>query len=467
MGTRSQFGNIKEKVSKYTTLNLTKKTSIIFISIFTAIPVFDSIIVKFSSYSGVEPSGPMNLVIFVTFSMLFIVTSVILLNSARKIISIYAYKPGASPLSLRYFQGIISIILIASVTIILIIIFQMIFLNQYSVILLRIQTYISHLLPLVFLSFLVFLFIRWFISSKRNLIIMLYAFAFSLVCINLIVSLAYLESYFSIAVSQNVRPYPIIAYVTNLGGSPFTESMSIAFDILSLSSFLLMWLATSILLSQYRHRMGRIKYFSLLSIPLLYYIFPFQSYFGDVFFPLLFSSPVIFSIIYVLLFSVTKQVGALFFSLSFWTASSLLFNVQVRRCILFSAVGMAILFGSIEISPLQYRVYPPYGLITEAILPLGAYLLFAGIFTSAKYISQDAELRKEFYKDASTQLRLLKTIGITEMERELEKRVKFLENRSESLETTPNWDLEEENIKQTLHEVLNEVYSKRRDEKPG
>lgn len=93
--------------------------------------------------------------------------------------------------------------------------------------------------------------------------------------------------------------------------------------------------------------------------------------------------------------------------------------------------------------------------------------LFAGIFTSAKYISQDAELRKEFYKDASTQLRLLKTIVITEMERELEKRVKFLENRSESLETTPNWDLEEENVKQTLHEVLNEVYSKRSDEKPG
>jgi hypothetical protein len=64
------------------------------------------------------------------------------------------------------------------------------------------------------------------------------------------------------------------------------------FDALSVSSFLLMWIATAIFLSQYRHKMGKIKYFSLMSIPLIYYIFPLQGYFGDVFFPLLQSSPV-------------------------------------------------------------------------------------------------------------------------------------------------------------------------------
>jgi hypothetical protein len=95
-----------------------------------------------------------------------------------------------------------------------------------------------------------------------------------------------------------------------------------------------MWVATAILLRQYRYKMGRIKYFSLMSIPLLYYIFPFQNYFGDVILSLLQSSPVFFSLIYVLVFSATKEVGALVFGLAFWTASSLVHDERIRNSLL-------------------------------------------------------------------------------------------------------------------------------------
>lgn len=217
--------------------------------------------------------------------------------------------------------------------------------------------------------------------------------------------------------------------------------------------------------------MGGIKYFILMGIPLIYYIFPFQNYFGDLFFPMLFSSPVVFSVIYVLIFSAAKQVAALLFSLSFWTASSLVHDVRVRNFLLMSSIGMAFLFGSIEIAALQYHVYPPYGLVTEAFIPLGAYLLFVGIFTSAKYVSQDNKLRKEFYKSAANQLTLLKNIGVLEMEKEFEKKVKFLEERSRltgiSDESPLEVEMKEEDIKETLRDVLNELYSKEtKREKP-
>jgi hypothetical protein len=199
-----------------------------------------------------------------------------------------------------------------------------------------------------------------------------------------------------------------------------------------------------------------------MSIPLIYYIFPFQSYFGDLFFPLLLSSPVVFSVIYVLIFSAAKQVAALLFSLSFWTSSSLVHDNRVRNSLLTSSIGMAFLFGSIELTPLQYHVYPPYGLVTEAFIPLGAYLLFVGIFTSAKYVSQDGKLRKEFYKSAANQLTLLKNIGVSEMEKEFEKKVKFLEERSRLsgiIDDSPlEVEMEAEDIKETLRDVLNELY---------
>ena len=80
---------------------------------------------------------------------------------------------------------------------------------------------------------------------------------------------------------------PITAYVINLDALPFPESLSPTFDAMSLSSFLFMWIATALILSQYRYKMGKIKYFTLMALPLVYYIFPFQNYFGDTFFTLL------------------------------------------------------------------------------------------------------------------------------------------------------------------------------------
>jgi len=301
------------------------------------------------------------------------------------------------------------------------------------------------------------LFGSW-LSSKRNYIILLYAISFSLVSVDLMIAVIYLESYFSSSISPVVVPYPLSWYVTNLPGSPFTESLSMAFEIFSLCSFLIMWIATSIFLSQYRYKLGKIKYFSLISIPLIYYIFPFQNYFGDVFFSSLQSSPVFYSIVYILSFSATKQVGALLFSLSFWTAAALVYDNRVRQSLLLSSIGMAILFCSLEITPLQYRVFPPYGLITEAFIPVGSYLLFVGIFTSAKHISRDSEVRKELYKNAASQLTLLRAIGVSQMEKELEGQVKSLEERFKPFERTDEPDLKDDEVKEILHDVLTELY---------
>lgn len=437
-------------------LILNKKTSLIFILLFTTIIVFDSSIVSFSTYSGIELPISINFMIFVSFSIIFVVCSTMLLNSVRKIVSKYAYKP--TPRVLRYFQYIITSTLILTCALILVIILQMLLLNSYSISLLVAQTYLSHFSALVFLSSLVFLFGRWF-TSKRNYIILMYVTSFFLASINLVVSFLYLESYLFSSSLPYANVFPVEAYVANFGALPFPESLSPAFEALSLSSFLFMWVAAAISLSQYRYKMGAIKYYSLTSIPLLYYVFPFQNYFGNVFFfPLLPSSPIYISLVYVLIFSATKQVGALFFSLSFWTASTLVYDVRVRKSLLISSLGIAIFYGSIAIAPLQYHVYPPYGLITEAFLPLGSYLLFTGIFTSAVHISRDFEVRNQFYKSASSQLTLLKDIGVSQMEKELESQAKSIGKRAELLESPEEPELKEEEIKAILHDVLNELY---------
>jgi hypothetical protein len=446
------------------TVTFTRRTSFIFILIFSTIVVLDSAIVKFSSFSGTSFPTLVNVAIFVIFYTIFVASGILLINSVRKTVSKYEYKL-VPPFDPRYFYYMISITLISTFVIILVIILQLTLLNEYSLSLLRVQTYLSHISALVFLSFLIFLFVRW-LTFRRNYIVILYSVSLSLLSVSLIISLISLDSYFVDHLSSTVRPLPINFYVSNLAGSPLTASLSTVFDVLSLCSFLLMWIATAILLNQYRYRMGGIKYFSVICIPLLYYIFPFQGYFGDVLFPWLISSPLIFSTIYVLIFSATKQVGAVFFGLTYWFASGLVYDDRVRKSLLITSVGMVILFSSIALAPLQYSVYPPYGLVTEAFIPLGAYMLLVGIFASAIHISRDAAIRKELYRSAMNQLDLLRSIGTSEMEKELEGRVKYLERVhriSEISERTKKAEeIEVESVKKILHEVLEEVHSKDR-----
>ena len=441
-----------------TNVNLTKKTSFTFILVIITVIIFDSIIVKLFSFSGTEPQSTLNVAIFILFSAIFGLSSTILLASMKKVVP---RRESRLPLTFRYHYVIILGTLVLTLAIMLLIILQLIFLQQYSIDLLRVQTYLSHLSPVVFLSFLIFSFLRW-LTIKRNTVILLYSISLFLVCVNLIISLIYLDSYFSSSHSAVVKPLTIVSYVISLGGSSYTQSLSTAFDVLSLVSFLFMWIATVALLSQFRYKMGRLKFLLLMSIPLLYYLFPFQGYFGDVFFPLLVEAPVAFTIIYILIFSATKQVGAVFFGLTFWSASSLVYNERLSKSLLISSIGMAILFSSIELAPLQYRVYPPFGLVTEAYIPIGAFLLFVSIFTSAIQISRDAELRREFYKSAAGQLELLKNIGVSQMERELEEKVKAMQKRSAVWQTPyESEELEAESAKKILRDVLNELYSEK------
>jgi hypothetical protein len=92
--------------------------------------------------------------------------------------------------------------------------------------------------------------------------------------------------------------------------------------------------------------------------------------------------------VYILIFSATRQAGALIFSLAFWTTSALVYEDRIRKSLLICSIGIAILFGSINRSPLQFHTYPPYGLVTVAFIPVETYLLFVGIFTSATQISR-------------------------------------------------------------------------------
>jgi hypothetical protein len=435
--------------------DLNKKISFTFILIITSIIIIDSTIVEFYSFSGIRTSSAVNVVIFIAFSIVFAFSGILLVNCVKTITSKTTYK---LPKNLRNFHYIIFGTQILTMALISVTVFQIIAFNKYHILLLQVVIYISHISALVFAIPLVFILAKW-LKSRRNYIVLLYIITFSLVSANIVVSLSFYEQVLLRSPVIEIRPYRIGVYVTVYFSTPADESLSAVYNVFFILSFLVIWVATMALLNQYKYRLGKIRYYALTIIPLIYFLFPFHAYFANLLSPFVLNSPIAVSVIYTILFSATKQVGAFLFGLSFLIASTVVPNDSVRKSLLISCIGMVILFSSVEITPLQYKVFPPYGLITEAFIPLGAFLLLVGIFTSAVNVSQDGELRRHFRKSAIAQLNVLRTIGIAQMEKELVKNFKLAEKRSMNLETTQ--DYSEENVKQIVHEVLEEL--KQRD----
>ncbi len=442
------------------TFDLDKKISFIFILVIATIVIIDSTILEFYSFSGVRTSSTANVLIFITFSVIFAFSCILLITSVKTLLSKSKYK---LPKNLRSFYYIIFGTQILTIGLISITIFQIIAFNKYHILLLQIVTYVSHVSALVFAIPLVVILVTWF-KFRRNYIILLYIISFSLVSANILVSLIYYEKILLRSLSTEVRPYNMYAYVSAFYSQPADESLSTVYNIIFIASFLFIWIATMALLNQYRYKLGKIRYYALTIMPLIYFIFPFHTYFANLLSPFVLSSPIAVSVIYTILFSASKPVGAFLFSLSFLIASTVVPKHSVRKSLLISCIGMTILFSSVAITPLQYKALPPYGLITEVFIPLGAFLLLVGIFTSAISLSQDLTLRQSIRKSVMEQSKLLDSIGTAEMEREIQTQVlTILKKTSATMEEESGVEasMTEGEMKDYVEFVIKEIRSKR------
>jgi hypothetical protein len=432
----------------------TTTTSVVIILSIIIITVLDSTIFKFASYAELYLPILLHVNIFLVFSVIFSLICITLINMAKKNSEFYL----TFGINMKYFHWLCYICQIIILCIILIINLQMIFSNLYNVILLTIGIYLVYITTLIFLISLNFIFARW-LKSKRNYLIILFMISFSLLGINIIISIIHLDSYFMRAISINSdrKQHSVTTIVTDFPFLSIKQNTISLYNIISILSFAFMWLSTVVLLSPYRFRLGKIKYFFLIAIPLIYYLSPFEPYLEDRLLSLIIESPALSATFYVVLLNISKQIGALFFSIYFLIASNLIAANKVRQSMLISGIGMVIVFGSLEIQTLQYILYPPYGLITAAFMPVGSYLLFIGIFSSAQSISRHIEIRKELFTSTKNELAFLKDIGEAEQVQELLNKCRHIAKRTTISTNQENTELDQKEAMEIIHDVMDEL----------
>ncbi|HYZ51214.1 MAG TPA: hypothetical protein VE593_10030, partial [Nitrososphaeraceae archaeon] len=296
------------------------------------------------------------------------------------------------------------------------VILQMIIISAYNIAIVAAAVTISYGLALVMTGLLALRFFSWF-RSTRNAVVLAYTSAAAALSINAGFTLAYV-----IQTLQNV-PAVVRPHIGHMSGfTTYDAVLNSGYLITSIVSFLITWIATILLLHHHSKKLGVVKYWILVTIPLVYFLSQFQPIFLDLFSAYRMSNPILFDVLYAIIFNLSKPVGGILFGIAFWIAARKIDHKAVKSYLSISGYGLLLFFASNQATVLINSPYPPFGMAATSFVGLSSYLIFIGIYSSATSVAQDMKLRQLIKKSAIEESKLLISIGSAQIEQEIERR---------------------------------------------
>lgn len=419
--------------------------------------ILDSVIVSVYLNLPKDPSTSTNNLVFIVFVLLFIISNFFYIRYV-KFGGIYLNQDSVK--RVRLFYNVIflnqSVIFVS----LFFIIAHIIIFGNYSTSYLMMVIYFSYIPALGCLVFLVYLFIRWYMAG-RSYLILGYTVAFVMISGTLLVSVTYLTIQFSFrneVVDQDSVKTTVLNY-SNYGGKLI--DFGTVYTVLSILSFICVWILSVVSMRVYSKRMGRKLFWTLVLIPLIYFLFPIIFNKFGIVDALFFQYGHDFILLYYFIFSPYQQIGGLMFGLVFWVSARKIERANLKVLVNTAGIGIVLLFGSSALYGLTYIVAPPFGLITISYISMAAYLLLLGIFNSAKEFSRDSEIRKEIYKIAEEQFGLLQNISMADLVKKTQQIVNTAKDNIKFDDVSSYDTNDDADYKKFLQEVLEELSSQR------
>jgi hypothetical protein len=214
------------------------------------------------------------------------------------------------------------------------------------------------------------------------------------------------------------------------------------------------------MLREYSVKLGKLKYWLLMGIPLIFFLLQDYVIGLSIFKTLLLYSPNLLATVYTIFPNIIQLIVGICFGLGILNGLRTINNENISSALMISAIGIVLLVGSFEIFGVFVGAYPPYGLVTISYMGLASFLLLIGIFLSAKSISSDVVVKNRIYKLVDSQI--LKNIGISEIRNQIvnnhEKILKIAEE--EKLEINHD-EYTKDELKQIVEDVINELKTRR------
>ena len=233
------------------------------------------------------------------------------------------------------------------------------------------------------------------------------------------------------------------------------DILNYAYYVLAIVSFLSVWVATAMLLSVYSKKLGRTRYWIIISLPLLFYVSQTLVLALKLTLPLGDLDTISFNFYYRVIFTVSSTLGGILFAMPFILISRMVPKTRrMHHQLIIFGLGLALFFVSGS-ATVYHNPFPPFGLATVALTGISSYLVFLGIYSSAISLSEDSELRKQIRKSTEDWKFFLK-LSDAELEKKIIDQVEGVKlSMVKDTGVAPSISIEE--ARDYLNEVLNEM----------
>jgi hypothetical protein len=255
------------------------------------------------------------------------------------------------------------------------------------------------------------------LKANRNYLLFFYGVSVFSIAFNLIFTILYMSPYL-FNQPQVIKPY--LGYVTPHVSSVLLKNIQIPYFISSITSFILMWISTTLIYRKYILNLNW-KYWMLLIASMFYFIIQYIPI-ENVFIGLKHSDPLFFALFSVLIFTYTKPLGGLLFGLAFWLSvwSLKRNNIQVDQMSI-TAYGIVFLFISAQTTELITAPFPPFGVASISMVSLASFMILVGIYSSTISVTRDKQILLKVRRTIEERYSLLGTLALSENRQETKK----------------------------------------------
>jgi len=435
--------------------NFNRKTFVIISIIITLLVIenVDSIVADFLVGFNTSDAG---ITLYTIISIGYIIGQFFLL----KLMDSISHAIKARSILIASFHRMVSIVQYVLAGNVILILIQIFVLSKYSIMSLIFVSYVVNFFTAVLFIIFALRFVSWYLNQKHNLGVLLYALSFLILTVIQVMT-GFGNSYLLSQKDEFITPESTVQFNDFPEGSFFDIFYSYAY-YLDYASFVLTLLASALLLYHYSKKINARKLVLILVLPILSYtgkiLDALNIYNTD-------TNPDLF--FYYIFQSLSAIVAGFLFAISFWFIARRLPESSVKNFLIITSLGFVLLYISNH-AGVNPAPYPPFGINSLSLLPLSAYFVLFGLYSSALSLSQDITLRQHLRSIAKNDNNLLSSIGTAQMEREVNRAVGELkdvadEHEKELAEKTGiETPVPESEIEDYLKQVIEEVSKARK-----
>jgi hypothetical protein len=383
----------------------------------------------------------------------------------------------ASPSSLSFFRltyNLLKVAFFSNAVFLAVIIIQIIVFSKFHVGLTVFSIQVNTVLAIILTTFLSYKFLSWY-KGNHDFTVLLFGLTFAIVAITWAIDDGTQTAFFLLndGLGRIEEPHMIPEEPegsTNLQSSnqksdPLLHTFFLLRLIPGRIAFVLYWIGTALLLRRYSTRIGRLKFWTIISLPIVIL------FVGSFF---IFGGIVGTQLLRGVITAISTVVGGVLFGVIFLTIARGLEQKQqqyhsggssmISQYLTMSAFG--IILYLVATTPPSHIIdwvhipYPPFANVVWSFAAFAVYLYSFGFYFSTLAISQDTNLRKSVQKLAIDEANMLHNLGFEQMQREIQERVVKLTKEQEELlkeQTGIEQQVSEEEMKEYVKEVMDRV----------